>query len=1078
MKILKIHFQNLNSLTGEWLIDLSGPAYDGLFAITGPTGAGKSTLLDAVCLALYGRTPRLTKVTKSENEIMSRLTGECFAEVTFETEKGVYVSHWAQWRARKKVTGELQPPHHEVSCADGTILSSKLSEVPREVEKLTGMNFDRFTRSMLLAQGAFAAFLQAGSDERSPILEQITGTQIYSDISKAVFERAKEEEQTLAMLKSKIEGVDLLTDEEITKLTQEEKTLEAQSETERKALEVFRAEIAVIDAVEQLQADLSQVRQAKEALEKEKADFDSNRVRLEAAGRAKNIEADFVRLRSVEEAQKHDHDALDENVRIKPVLASALCKAQEDFYLADKQYKTKQGEESEVRKLWEIVRSLDDKIKHEKEELNEARKAHNELIAKLENLTKQEKDLNAKKAKAEQNRVPLASYLEKHSEDAKFVEAVSGLCVEVKHVTDRTHELEKIAHALDERKTEIVEAQKALKRANQLHDKAEEAVRLAEDKHKKLLAKHASLLEGQTQKYWEEKKESLQSERELRLVIQSLTEHRAHLEDGKPCPLCGALNHPYAAENIPALSEVDLQLQALKERQEGLFELRVKIETIFQKIQDKKLAVSKASVDKVSKEVHLVGLEKSVRGEVEKFEKDKSLHEENRKSLLKHFEDFGFVDEQDNLMALLKAIQDRVNKWSKTQEDITGIDKTLENIRNKHQLLIGQITTVNEEILSRKDPIQSRQSGIAKLQKERTERFGNQDVAQAQAQMTLAVQVAREAQEKAQSELNAAQTNRQVQETEEIRLNKAIAKRKQELTVLAASFARACEKQGFANRDAYLMAALPEETYQSLQKIDEDLRSREVKLVTRDEELVKQLEDKRDLRTSEESREMLVAKEKESNARYQDCLTKLGEIGGKLRANKETMAAHCQLLKECEVLQKAIAPWQNLRALIGSADGKRYRNFAQGLTFDVVISYANQQLRRMSDRYLLVRGNAESLDLDVIDNYQAVEQRSTKNLSGGESFIVSLALALGLSKMASHNVRVDSLFLDEGFGTLDDRALDLALDTLSLLREDGKLIGVISHVKTLKERVGTQITVVPGAGGKSRLEGPGCERIQ
>ena len=128
----------------------------------------------------------------------------------------------------------------------------------------------------------------------------------------------------------------------------------------------------------------------------------------------------------------------------------------------------------------------------------------------------------------------------------------------------------------------------------------------------------------------------------------------------------------------------------------------------------------------------------------------------------------------------------------------------------------------------------------------------------------------------------------------------------------------------------------------------------------------------------------------------------------------------------------------------------------------MMTAHANRRLREMTDRYLLIRDEEQPLELNVIDNYQAGEIRSTKNLSGGESFIVSLALALGLSQMASRNVRVDSLFLDEGFGTLDEDALETALETLAGLRQDGKLIGVISHVAALKERIGTQIQVIPG----------------
>ncbi len=152
--------------------------------------------------------------------------------------------------------------------------------------------------------------------------------------------------------------------------------------------------------------------------------------------------------------------------------------------------------------------------------------------------------------------------------------------------------------------------------------------------------------------------------------------------------------------------------------------------------------------------------------------------------------------------------------------------------------------------------------------------------------------------------------------------------------------------------------------------------------------------------------------------------------------------------------------------------------FAQGLTFQSLIAQANHHLMQMTDRYILLPDPTMALDLAVIDTWQADEVRSTRNLSGGESFIVSLALALGLSGMASRNVRVDSLFLDEGFGTLDDEALDTALDALSGLRQQGKLIGIISHVPAIRERIQAQIRVEKKAGGRSVIQAPGCRPVR
>lgn len=156
MRILNVRFKNLNSLNGEWMIDFTRPEYtsNGIFAITGPTGAGKTTILDAICLALYGETPRLPWITQNGNEIMSRHTGDCLAEVTFESSRGRYRCTWSQHRARKRADGKLQNPHHEISRAEsGDVLESNLKRVAGEIEAATGMNFERFTRSMLLAQG-------------------------------------------------------------------------------------------------------------------------------------------------------------------------------------------------------------------------------------------------------------------------------------------------------------------------------------------------------------------------------------------------------------------------------------------------------------------------------------------------------------------------------------------------------------------------------------------------------------------------------------------------------------------------------------------------------------------------------------------------------------------------------------------------------------------------------------------------------------------------------------------------------------------------------------------------------------
>ncbi|MDQ6973411.1 MAG: SbcC/MukB-like Walker B domain-containing protein, partial [Mariprofundaceae bacterium] len=209
-------------------------------------------------------------------------------------------------------------------------------------------------------------------------------------------------------------------------------------------------------------------------------------------------------------------------------------------------------------------------------------------------------------------------------------------------------------------------------------------------------------------------------------------------------------------------------------------------------------------------------------------------------------------------------------------------------------------------------------------------------------------------------------------------------------------------------------------------------------------------------------------------ATLMQALTTKGALKQQLKEQADSQQKLQAQLEKIDAQTCELARWIHLNDLIGSADGKKFRNFAQGLTFELVVQYANQQLRHMSDRYLLQRDQQQPLELNVVDCYQAGEIRSVKNISGGESFIISLALALGLSQMSSNNVKIDSLFLDEGFGTLDHESLETAIDTLSQLQQDGKIIGIISHVDSIKERIGTQIQVQPISEGKSAISGSGC----
>ena len=308
-------------------------------------------------------------------------------------------------------------------------------------------------------------------------------------------------------------------------------------------------------------------------------------------------------------------------------------------------------------------------------------------------------------------------------------------------------------------------------------------------------------------------------------------------------------------------------------------------------------------------------------------------------------------------------------------------------------------------------------------------------------------------------------------------LKKRIERRKPELKKAEADFSTALIPAGFEDEKAFLEARLSHEERESLSTRAKELDDAETELKAKQKDRETRLTTEIDKKVTDKTLEELQPEFKEFEETLKELRDAIAGLKHKLSENtaakeriKEKQSAIEAQMKECH-------RWEKLHGLIGSADGKKYRNFAQGLTFELMVSHANRQLEKMTDRYLLIRDDQQPLELNVVDNYQAGEIRSTKNLSGGESFIVSLTLALGLSKMASQKVRVDSLFLDEGFGTLDEEALETALETLSALQNDGKLIGVISHVSSLKERITTQINVSKFSGGKSGLKGPGCSRL-
>ena len=1086
MRILQVRFKNLNSLVSEWQIDLTHPAFtsNGIFAITGPTGAGKSTILDAICLALYGRTPRLNKVTKSGNEIMSRRTGECFAEVTFEaqnrnggTER--YRCHWSQRRAHKRPDGELQAPKHEIANADsGEIFESKIKGVADQIESATGMDYDRFTRSMLLAQGGFAAFLQAAPDDRAPILEQITGTEIYSLISIRVHERQRDQKEKLNLLQAETAGIVILEPDQEQEMGQAlEIKQNEETDLATRAAEAGKA-IAWLTTIDGLKKEIINLADEASKLQGDIEAFKPDREKLGRALSAASLDGAYATLTVTRKQQADDTAALKTDEEALPALESSAREQAEALKSAEQQTARAKEEIKAAAPTLQKVRYIDQKLADQKKAVSEEDEGCKKATAKIDADKKARLEDQDKRSKAQETLDLVDGYLNEHAQDEWLISGLAGVEEQIGGLLSKQNEIVQKDAAQEAANTTLELATKSLDdcerqsgiRKQELED-ALKQLQQGKDALSQLLG------DGLLREYRTEK-ETLLREKTFLTKIAELEDHRAKLEDGKPCPLCGATEHPFAEGNVPVPDETERKIDCLAsliskaEDQEAAIKKLEDAERLARtNLTDTEKLESAAANDKKAAEKALA----EVKDGLVKLRADFA---ERRQVVTSRLLPLGITDISDrDISSLIETLTARLKAWQAQVKKKADIGKQIADIDSEVKRLDAVIETQGIALAEKLERLEALKEELATGSDERNALYGDKNPDDEERRLNKALSDAEGAEKQVRERHNEFQQQCNTAKAHVESLKKRIDLREPELRMLETEFSAALAPVGFSDEERFLAAVLPSETRAELMATSKNLDERQTELKARHKDRETRLATEMARKITDQSPEELETQVKE----HEEALQELRDIiaGFKHKLNENTAAK--ERIKEkqtaIEAQKKECRRWENLHELIGSADGKKFRNFAQGLTFEMMVSHANRQLQKMTDRYLLARDDASPLELNVVDNYQAGGTRSTKNLSGGESFIVSLSLALGLSHMASKNVRVDSLFLDEGFGTLDEEALEIALDTLASLQQDGKLIGVISHVQALKERISTQIQVVPLVGGRSQIEGPGCQRV-
>ena len=1082
MKILELRFKNLNSLYGQWSIDFTRPEYttNGLFALTGPTGAGKSTILDAICLALYGATPRLGKITQSGNEIMSRQTGECFAEVVFESKEGRFRCHWAQHRSRKQPNGALQSPTHEISDVlnEGKVVENQIRRVQAAVEEKTGMDLDRFTRSVLLAQGSFDTFLKASVEQKSSVLEQITGSEIYSTISKQVHERNRSEKENLQSLVSETSGIVILEPELEKEIQEDLKSNEKKEPELAGRSNAISQAIAWILSVDALKKDILSLKEeaAKQQLEIEA--FKPERDKLEGALKATSLDGNYATLAALRKQQSDDQGELKTVEVALPELEKRANKQAETLKSAEQLTLKAKADLKTAAPLIQKIRSLDQKLAEKGRAVSGFSESCTKLITKIDTQKQSREKEQRKRIEAEKTLAGVEDYLTKHQKDEWLIGGLAGIEEQFGHLLARQKEI-------SQKEVDFKSANAALLQVvKQLEESTKECAtrKLKLEQVAKSLQKEkgilSELLAGRLLREYRTEKESLQKEKEYLARIAALEDHRAKLEDDQPCPLCGSTEHPFAEGNVPQSDEKDQKIEALTK----LIAKAEDQEAIIKKLEEAEVAALKNLNDGEKLEVNAINDKKAAEKALAELkhgtEKLRALFAELKQAVSLKLQPLGIFEIQDSQVSLLlESLESRLKAWQEQSGKKIVIEKQISDIDSEMKGLHAVIESQTASLTEHKERLELLKKEQAAGVVERKKGYGDKNPDDEEVRFNQTIGDAEEAEKKAGVLHSELQLKLTTERTRFNSLKNRIEQRQPDLEKEESGFLSALQAAGFSDEDQFLKARLSSEERAVLASRAKELENAQTDLKARQKDRETRLASESAKSITDKPLEQLQEQFKDHETALKALRDTIAGIKHRLRENALAKERIKEKQTAIDAQKKECMRWERLHCLIGSADGKKYRNFAQGLTFELMVSHANQQLAGMTDRYLLIRDQDEPLELNVLDNYQAGEIRSTRNLSGGESFIVSLALALGLSKMASRKVRVDSLFLDEGFGTLDSEALETALEMLSGLHEDGKLIGIISHVAALKERISTQILITPETGGRSSLSGPGCQKL-